>query len=153
MGPIYVPPEDLIVRITAPAYWAIVTTVGSKPPESGGLLLGPSATDEVTEFWFDPHSRSSSTTYSPDTVAMNRLLREEWRPRGLDWKGFVHSHPRGFEELTSGDVDYIERLLASSKDMKRFVAPVLMPESYSMRTFVVLAERPRVPLAAQLHLM
>jgi hypothetical protein len=84
---------------------------------------------------------------------MDRLLREEWRPRGLDWKGMAHSHPCGVDELTRGDMVYIERLLVGNKDMKRFIAPIVLPESCTIRTFVVVAERPSISLPAQIQLI
>jgi proteasome lid subunit RPN8/RPN11 len=141
------------VQVAASAYWQIATTVGARPAEHGGLLLGPADSDEITEFWFDPGPQRGRTTYSPDTATMNRLLRERWRPRGLDWKGMVHSHPRGFEELTPGDLAYIARLLATNADLKRFVAPIALPDTYVLRTFVIIHERPTTPLVAQLKII
>jgi len=153
MAAAYVPDNLLVVKIAASAYWNIVTSIGSRPPEHGGLLLGPTESDHISEFWFDSQAQQSCTTYSPDTVKMNLLLREEWRPRGLDWKGIVHSHPSGFEELTRGDRAYIERLLTGNGDMKRFVAPIVLPEAFTIRTFVVLPGRPSLALPAKLELL
>lgn len=140
------------LRIAAEAYCRILAELVSRPAEAGGLLLGPVDSDDITEFFFDIGGICTGATYSPDHVTLNRHLKESWLPSGRDWKGFVHSHPRGYGRLSSGDLAYIGRLLAKSSDMTTFAAPIVLPDEFRFCPFIVRADRPRDPIHAQLVL-
>jgi len=127
--------------------------IGARAPESGGILLGPIGRPEVTEFFFDAMGTCTGATYTPHHISLQRMMREEWMPAGIDLKGFVHSHPRNAKFLSPGDLSYIARLLRANPDMDRFIAPVVFPHEFRMHVFVVLAEAPRTPLTARLHLL
>ncbi len=140
------------MSMAASAYAEILGTVGALPPETGGLLLGPADSEHISEFWFDRNARCTGATYSPDATTMNAMLREVWRPQGLDWKGFAHSHSSQYGQLSGGDMSYIARLLLGSPGMASFVAPIVLPELFSFRTFVVLRDTPGVAIPARLYL-
>lgn len=133
-------------------YYEILYTIASRPPESGGILLGPSGSNEVTDYYFDRGADCSGGTYSPDHVTLSRKMKEQWMPSGVDMKGFVHSHPGRFDQLSHGDVVYIRRLLEINPDMEMFAAPVVIPEEFRMRPIVVLRSEPTIPRAAKLVL-
>lgn len=141
-----------ILNMDSEVYREILYTIGAYPAETGGILLGPIGSDDVTGFYFDNSARCSRATYSPDHVTLSRKLKEEWMPSGSDMKGFVHSHPRSFNRLSSGDMVYIKRLLEINPDMDMFVAPIILPHEYSMRPLVVLKETPLVQREAELVL-
>ena len=141
-----------VVSMSLNAYSEILGTVGCLPAETGGLLLWPADSEHVSDFWFDRNASCTGATYSPDATTMNAMLRDVWRPQGLDWKGFVHSHPRGFDHLSPGDMSYIARLLLGSPDMSSFIAPIVLPELFSFRTFVVLKDNPGIAIPARLHI-
>lgn len=143
----------LTVDIASEAYAHIMCTVGRAHPETGGLLLGPTDSDCITEFWFDEGAARSRVTYSPDTKAMNRLLRREWRPRGIDTMGIAHSHPPGYPAPTRPDVEYCARHLERNPDMQAFYVPIVLPLSFEFRMFVVLREDPRVARRALVNLI
>jgi len=142
-----------MVALSSFAAGEIMRTIGARDPESGGILLGPIGRPEVTDFYFDPKGTCTGATYTPHHQSLRRMMREEWMPAGIDLKGFVHSHPRGARSLSPGDLSYIGRLLRANPDMDRFVAPVVFPHEFRMQVFVVLAEAPRTPLTARLHLI
>jgi proteasome lid subunit RPN8/RPN11 len=75
---------------------------------------------------------------------LQRKLDQEWMPSRIDFKGFCHSHPNGFERLSAGDLRYIERLLVKNPDMPLFAAPIVIPEQFRLRAIVVLREQPGV---------
>ena len=127
-------------------------TIGGKRPETGGILLGPIDSDDITDFYFDHTALSTGATYSPDHVTLSRRMKEEWMPCGIDMKGFVHSHPRGVDRLSSGDLTYIRRLLEINDDMEVFAAPIVLPEQYRMCPFIVRRDAPRQVLPATLTL-
>jgi len=129
----------------------IMNSVGSLPPERGGILLGPVGTNEVTKFCFDQGGRCSGASYSPDHVSLMRRMNEEWLPAGIDMKGFVHSHPGRLDWLTGGDLSYINQLLDKNVDMEMFIAPIVIPCEFRLRPIVVLRQRPRVAQEAHLE--
>lgn len=140
------------LRIEKIVYRCIMLTIASQPPETGGILLGPIDSNDITDFYFDHSALSTGATYSPDHVTLNQMMKERWLPNGIDMKGFVHSHPRGVDRLSSGDLTYIARLLKSNDDMEFFAAPIVLPDQYRMCPFVVSRNAPQKALAAKLTL-
>jgi len=128
-----------------------MNSICSRSPESGGILLGPVGTNEITEFYFDQGGRCSGATYSPDHVGLMRKMKEEWLPAGIDMKGFVHSHPGRMDWLTGGDLSYISRLLDKNPKMELFFAPIVIPCEFRLRPIVVLRKRPRLAQEANLE--
>lgn len=129
----------------------IMRTIGALRPEAGGILLGPVDSNEITAFYFDGGAQCGTATYSPDCETLSRKMREEWLPSGLDMKGFVHSHP-GLDQLSSGDLSYIARLLAINPDMSVFSAPIVLPETFQFLPFMVFRDAPSVARPAILIL-
>lgn len=116
---------------------AIMHSVGAVSPETGGILIGPIDSDDITEFHLDCGGRWTGATYSPDHATLNTRLREDWKPRGLDFKGFVHSHPDGYVDLSQGDLVYIRRIFACNHAMTAFMAPIVIPALFWLRPFIV----------------
>jgi proteasome lid subunit RPN8/RPN11 len=143
------PPLTMTARVRC----RIMCTIGARRPETGGILLGPVGRNDITDFYFDATGACSGATYSPDHVTLRRKMRDEWLPAGLDMKGFVHSHPGGFDRLSHGDLVYIRRLLAKNPDMSVFAAPIIIPEAFRLRAIVVLADQPGVQRPTTLRLV
>lgn len=133
-----------VVKIAHSVCKDILLTVGAQPAESGGILLGPVGTNDVTDFFFDNGGSCTGSTYSPDYVTLRQKMKKEWLPAGIDMKGFVHSHPGTFDRLSTGDMVYINRLLDKNDDMTMFVAPIVIPSQFRLRPLVVLKDRPRI---------
>ena len=138
-----------VVKIAHSVCEDILLTIGARPAESGGILLGPVGTNDVTDFFFDDGGSCTGSTYSPDYVTLRRKMQEEWLPAGIDMKGFVHSHPGSFDRLSTGDLAYINRLLDKNDDMTMFVAPIVIPSQYRLTPLVVLRDKPRVACEAK----
>jgi hypothetical protein len=130
-------PERPLLRIACSALSALTTELTKRRPEAGGILLGPIDGNAITEFCFDPGGTCTGVTYAPDAASLNRLMREEWLPRGIDMKGFAHSHPENYDHLSPGDLRYIARLLEINPDMEQFAAPIVLPSRFIVRPFVV----------------
>src|SRR4030042_3355823 len=137
-------PAMITIKMAHQVINDIINSIGSQPPESGGILLGPVGTNEVTEFYFDQSGTCSGATYSPDHVSLMRKMKEEWLPAGIDFKGFAHSHPGRLDWLTGGDLSYINRLLDKNEDMEMFIAPIVIPCEFRLRPIVVLRKGPRL---------
>lgn len=137
-----------VVKIAHSVCKNILLTIGARPAESGGILLGPVGTNDVTEFFFDDGGSCTGSTYSPDCVTLRQKMEKEWLP-AIDMKGFVHSHPGSFDCLSSGDLVYINRLLDKNDDMTMFVAPIVIPSQFRLRPLVVLRDKPRIACEAR----
>ncbi len=130
----------------------IMNYISARPAESGGILLGPIGSNQVTDFYFDAGGTCTGASYSPDYLTLSKLMKEKWLPSGIDMKGFVHSHPGRLDRLTNGDMAYINRLLDKNADMDMFIAPIVIPDQYRIRPIVVLRKQPRIPLEARIEL-
>jgi proteasome lid subunit RPN8/RPN11 len=131
----------------------IMSSIGTRSPETGGILLGPVGGSDVTHYYFDSTARCTGATYSPDHLTLQRKMRDEWLPAGLDMKGLVHSHPGNFDRLSDGDMTYIRRLLQANPDMRYFAAPIVFPEQFRLRAIVVLADEPHIQRPTYLRLI
>ncbi len=139
-----------VVKISRSACKDILFAIGSQQPESGGILLGPVGSNEVTDFFFDTRGSCTEVSYSPDHVGLKQKMEKEWLPAGIDMKGFVHSHPSRLDGLSVGDMVYINRLLDINDDMTMFIAPIVIPQEFRMRPIVVFRDKPRIPREARL---
>jgi proteasome lid subunit RPN8/RPN11 len=129
------------IRIKRQALYQLMHQLCDKPIESGGILLGPAGTRDITHFYFDQGAACTGSSYSPDYRTLNRKLREEWEPAGLQLRGFVHSHPGSLDRLTDGDMNYIKRLLTKNCDMNTFIAPIVLPNQHAIHPYVVSRDR------------
>jgi hypothetical protein len=132
------------IAISRHAVCKIMSTVGALRPESGGILLGPIGSSDITDFYFDATARCTSATYTPDHVALRHKMQSEWLPSGVDFKGFCHSHPGDFDRLSGGDMAYIRRLLLANADIEAFAAPIVIPTGFRIRAIVVLRTQPDI---------
>lgn len=111
---------------TSEVYEHIKNTIGSKPPETGGLLGGDRARGMVTHFYYDTTSCRSGAAYTPDIRAAARVLKE-WNDQGVRLIGVVHSHPSSFSRPSGADCQYVERILQANRkeDMRFFLTPIV----------------------------
>lgn len=144
--------EQPEMRMSKAAYTNIIYEICSRPIEAGGILLGPVDTNSITKFYYDSGGTCSGVTYTPDYLALGKLMKEVWMPSGIDMKGFVHSHPGRFDCHSQGDLEYISRLLQKNPDMDIFFAPIIIPSEYRMRPLCVLRKNPGVSVEAKLVL-
>jgi hypothetical protein len=150
-------PEDLSARmsftITREAYDKIASTVGRRHAETGAVLGGNRAQGLITHVHTDHSAAVSGVTYSPDIRVVNRLLREAWDPAGVDFMGFVHSHPGGYGRPSGGDQIYAERILRALPKLDRMAMPIVqtIPDTGVFRMHGYMAvrrgqpDRPRWP--------
>lgn len=103
----------------------IAATVGSIPAESGGMLGGRRNSSTVEHFFRDDAGATTATTYYPDMAAVNRQLREQWNPAGVNLLGFIHSHPRGSASPSMHDRDYSRRIITAIPAMTRMLLPIV----------------------------
>ena len=117
-------PQEHLLMLTQPVFASIIHALSSHPPECGGVL-GAGADGVVTEFYFDRTGRSTPDGYAPDVAAINRLLTEDWMPRGILMVGIVHSHANGVDVPSCMDVGYGMRILQALDTVDRFYLPIM----------------------------
>src|SRR6266568_2246108 len=106
------PPKQL--HITREVFTQICRTIGSMHAEQGGILGGcrKDGKVEVTRFSFDESANSrSGVAYTPNNAFLNKIIKQEWRPQGVDYVGSIHSHPAHCIRPSAGDETYAKRIL------------------------------------------
>ena len=114
-----------MLRLPADVFQAIHDTVGTTPPETGGMLGGDRAQGTATRFVLDATGRRTSVSYSPDHGRLNQLLAD-WNDDGTRLIGFCHSHPRGATAPSGGDREYAGRILRAIPSLERLFVPIVM---------------------------
>ena len=77
-------------------------------PEMGGIL-GIDNSRIVNKFCHDSTGTTTKTQYIPDVQRLNSILRQ-WAAVQIRFVGFVHSHPKGKEKLSSCDLNYAKKI-------------------------------------------
>jgi len=80
----------------------IERTIGQRPAEQGGALVGFPETGIITDFIHDREARSTGVIYEPNFSYLNEQI-ERFAPQGKDVLGIVHSHPPSCIEPSMGD--------------------------------------------------
>jgi len=95
------PPIELIesMKMKLDVYHDIKNYIGSRPAESGGLLISSSKDYTITCFVFDIAAATNRTIYQPDTEFLNSVLKG----RNDEFAGIAHSHAKGATKLSSQD--------------------------------------------------
>ncbi len=122
--PIEHAPDAPELHLSRPVYEEIMKALTSRPPEAGGLLLGPKNHHVVTHFYLDEVARATSNSFTLDHLGMNRVLKD-YGACQIDAKGLVHSHPNGIHAPSLQDLEYVQRLFANPRNVG--AAEILMP--------------------------
>jgi proteasome lid subunit RPN8/RPN11 len=139
------------MKWTQTVYQQIIQEISSKPPELGGILLGPTGELLATHFIFDETGRGSSASWTFGHNRINEILRQ-FVPLKLDMKGFIHSHPRGVTSLSAQDVTDFRKPFTNAKneDLAEVWAPIVVDGR--VVPFVLYRHQPQ-PVLAQLVLL
>lgn len=114
--------------ITDIVYSEIRDKIACHAPERGGALYGPRSYPFVTHFEFDAEGLTSSVSYVPSTRLIENVPRVE-RDTGLQFKGVVHSHPRGMNRPSAGDEQTVGSFFRSNPHFSQFTLPIVQPLS------------------------
>ena len=95
------PPPRLIknMKMKLQAFRDIKKHIGTRPAESGGLLISSTKDYTITCFIFDIASAQNQTIYQPNTDFLNSVLKE----RNDEFVGIAHSHAAGGRKLSPQD--------------------------------------------------
>ena len=76
--------------------------------EVGGIL-GIDENRIVTKFYNDSTGITTKLRYIPNVQKLNAVI-QNWAKENISFIGFVHTHPKGAEKLSSRDVEYAEKI-------------------------------------------
>lgn len=129
--------------ITRTVYRRIEDSIGAWPAEHGGVLGGRRGDGVVREYYYDHSAYRGDGAYSPDAESVNRMLADDWKPRGLVLLGFVHSHPGGLAAPSAGDRDYAARILDALPRLDQLLIPIVFsrPDTGRFELFPYAARR------------
>ena len=128
-------------KLTTPVYESIKEMIGTRKAESGGILGGNRMTGEVTRFFFDEDPRErTGVAYSPNTKTLNHIVKTQWNPKGVDFLGFVHSHPSCLTHPSGGD-EFYAKLILEVMELPYLLCPIVttVPDSGSFTLYPYVA--------------
>ncbi|MBL8310665.1 MAG: ThiF family adenylyltransferase [Burkholderiales bacterium] len=103
----------------------IETHIGQHRAERGAMLGGNRARGEVTAVHIDLSARTAGAEYSPDVDTLNCVLKQ-WEGEGIEFLGFVHSHPSGIRRPSTADQEYAGRILSAMPGLDAMLMPIVM---------------------------
>jgi len=102
----------------------ISETVGSRPVETGGALIGDYTSSVITDFVFDDDAETTAVSYIPSRRLVERINALEHAQR-LQFKGVLHSHPGNFDSPSGPDANSFFEGLHANPELPRYLAPIV----------------------------
>jgi molybdopterin/thiamine biosynthesis adenylyltransferase/proteasome lid subunit RPN8/RPN11 len=102
----------------------ICSSIGSRPAETGGALLGAYGNSVVVDFVYDKEGEVTGTSYVP-SANLTRLVQQNELDRNLQFKGVVHSHPGTYDSPSGPDEDSFLAGLKANLELGRYLAPIV----------------------------
>ena len=142
-----------VLKMTQSAFCECMQELTSRRPEAGGMLLGPKDDDDlVTVYIHDETGKATTASFTSDEVRLNVILLQ-YRERGLNCKGLIHSHPAGVISPSGGDLAYVRKVFANDHNEAagQFFLPIICADR--MYPYLVRQDAPHRILSAQLRLV
>ena len=103
-----------MLKILSSVWEEIYKTLGTLPPEQGGILGG--TFDTVTKFYFDSDAKRDFAHYYPSAKQLNVVLKD-WYPEGTQFLGIIHSHQFGDMRLSPRDIDVAREIIGKNSSL------------------------------------
>lgn len=111
------------MKIFKSTFDKIMASYPNVPPENGGIL--GSKNGILCEYIHDKSLQSyDEAIYVPDIVFLNKCI-ERWKTNNVAFAGMIHSHKRGEEALSTGDLQFIKKIMISTEIQLFF--PIIIP--------------------------
>ena len=111
------------ITLTPQVFSAIRDTTGKIPAETGGIIGSSNGGCTIDHYHFDSTAITTNSTYTPDTTAINKVV-SGWNKNGIQFAGFLHSHPRGSTTPSGKDHKYGIRIM-KALGMGKFLMPIV----------------------------
>lgn len=115
---------DRYIAILDSVLEEIDSTVTSHPPERGGALLGPKGQPMVTRFLLDQTALVTGVEFNASRELESQVSAIESGGE-FEFKGLLHSHPRGIPRPSSQDLVAFADSLRNAPWLGRFIAPIV----------------------------
>ena len=102
----------------------ICSTIGARPAETGGALLGAYGNSVVVDFVYDKEGEVTGASYVP-SANLTSLVQQNELDRNLQFKGVVHSHPGTFDSPSGPDEESFFAGLQANLELGRYLAPIV----------------------------
>lgn len=102
----------------------ICSTIGSRPAETGGALLGSYENSLVVDFVYDEEGAVTGASYVP-SVNLTHVVQRNELDRNLQFKGVVHSHPGTYDTPSGPDEESFFAGLQANLELGRYLAPII----------------------------
>ena len=129
------------ITISDTVFEQIRSTIGTYPPECGGVLGGDPRRGAVTHFYFDSDAPRSAVLYTVVAERINPVI-SAWNHEDIHLCGFIHSHLRGLEQPSLPDIEFARRLLnrPDNSGLPLFLFPIVQSAAdghFGLRMFAV----------------
>jgi proteasome lid subunit RPN8/RPN11 len=112
--------------VTDIVYEQVRTQLAEQAPERGGALYGPKGFPVTSHFEYDAKGATTSVSYVPSTALIDNVHRVE-RETGLQLKGIVHSHPKGYRMPSEGDRKTVQSFFRLNPHFSAMALPIVQP--------------------------
>jgi ThiF family len=110
-------------KISGKIYDEVYNFIGSHRAERG-MMIGRDKDGVITHCEFDHNARCNAAAYDPDIAHMNKIIKE-WETKGIQFCGFIHSHPKAFCQPSSHDKWYAGEILSCFKKLDKMWVPIV----------------------------
>jgi hypothetical protein len=122
----------------------IFSSMPNVPPEVGGILGGTQGI--VNQFVLDRGIDSGGCYYIPNVKFLNEIILS-WQTNGDEFMGIFHSHFFGVCTLSSGDMNYILKIMQSMPiQINRLFFPILVMPDRIMIPYVAIRNGSKVQI-------
>lgn len=125
----------IVVRVHQKVHEQIRRTIGSKTPETGGMLGCSNSLGIIDKFVFDEHAKVGGAEYNPNVKFLEKVINDKWG-HGTELIGFIHSHPYGITSPSYADVEYAQRIMDANEEDSLFI-PIVMSSVNRKRKFEI----------------
>lgn len=105
-------------------YEEIRQHLGRWTPERGGAMYGLRGHPCITHFEYDDVAETTTGTYVPSARLVAGVKRVE-AETGLEFKGIVHSHPRGFVRPSGQDERAVAKFFELNPHFSQMALPIV----------------------------
>jgi hypothetical protein len=139
------------MKFTKAVYKQIMDQLAPLKPERGGMILGPDNQQFVSHFVLDDTGMGTGGSWTFGHKRLNEILKE-YLALGLDCKGFIHSHPPGYQSLSQQDVIEFGKDFRNPKhqDLDEIWLPIIVDGL--LYPYILYRNKPDQPVSAQLVL-
>lgn len=109
--------------ITAQVYSKVREFIGMHPAERG-IMIGRLSDGVISSYEADVTGSCDAGAYDPDIRHMNIVIKK-WKAQGIEFIGFIHSHPSGIRHPSGTDREYAGDILSCFKKLTMMWMPIV----------------------------